>query len=319
MEFTIGLESPFSLDYTLESGQVFRWARKGEWWYGEVSGGLLKARQEGGTLRCESSSDLLGSEFVRNYFRLDEDIEPILASIAKDKVITEAVQKFYGTRLIRQDRWECLASFVLATNANIPRIKKMISEICTRFGEQFEFDGSQYHSFPGPEKLASAPVAELRECGLGYRAPFLKRVATSVDQGGLDFGELVMRDYEESRKMLLTKLFGSKLLLGVGPKVADCVLLYSCDKDEAFPIDVWIARELSRSYPRIIPLQIRKKLTPEAKAKLTTGDYEKVSKSVRRHFGVYAGYAQLYLYMAARSSDGPGRASGGMARSPGVS
>ncbi len=303
MEYTIAFESPFSLDYTLESGQVFRWERKGEWWYGVVSGGVLKAKQEGDSLKYSPSSDLLGSTFVRNYFRLDEKLEDVLASITKDKPITRAVQKFYGLRLIRQERWECLATFLLATNANIPRIKRMVSSICAKYGEPFEFEGTPYHAFPKPETLAGASVADLQGCGLGYRAPFLKHVASSVWQGKVDFTELATHDYETARKELLVELFGEKLLLGVGPKVADCVLLYSFDKDEAFPIDVWIARELARSYPRLFGPRLRKKLAHDGKTRIGLGDYERVSKAVRLHFGRYAGYAQQYLYMAARSAE----------------
>jgi N-glycosylase/DNA lyase len=302
LEFTVGLGSPFSLDYTLDSGQVFRWERKGEWWYGVVPGGVLKVRQEGESLRCSSASDILGSGFVRSYFRLDEDLKEILASIAVDKPVIQAVQKFYGLRLIRQERWECLASFLLATNANIPRIKKMVAAVCAKYGEPFEFEGIRYTSFPKPETLASASLDDLRGCGLGYRAPFLKRVATSVSEGRVDFTELSIHDYEEARKELMRKLFGEKLLLGVGPKVADCVLLYSLGKDEAFPIDVWISRELTTSYPRLFGVKLKKQLVREGKVRLGSGDYERISMAVRKHFGRYAGYAQQYLYMAARTA-----------------
>ncbi|MDA4125360.1 MAG: hypothetical protein OK438_07960 [Thaumarchaeota archaeon] len=301
MEFTIALESPFSLDLTLQSGQVFRWENRGEWWYGVVSGGVIKMKQEGDSLRCISGSDLLNGAFVRSYFRLDDELEQILGSVMKEDRMTQAVQKFYGLRLIRQERWECLASFVLATNSNIPRIRKMVEAVCSKYGEPLVFEGIRYSSFPKPEVLAAATVAELRECGLGYRAPFLKHVASSIDEGKVDFSELTLRDYEDARKILLTKLFGEKLLLGVGPKVADCVLLYSCEKDEAFPIDVWIARELATSYPNLLTKELKRKLGPERKSKLGRGDYERLSASVRSYFGEHAGYAQQYLFMMARA------------------
>lgn len=300
MEFTVALDTPFSLDYTLESGQLFRWERKGEWWYGVVSGSVLKAKQEGDVLRCASSSDFVDSAFVTRYFRLDEDLDHILATLSRDNVINRAVQKFYGLRLARQDKWECLASFVLATNANIPRIKKMVSSVCVKYGLPFEFEGERYYAFPAPEALAGATTTDLVRLGMGYRAPFLKRVANAVSEGKVDFDALSLLGYEEARQVLLTKLFGEKLLLGVGPKVADCVLLYSFGKDESFPIDVWIARVLLKSYPRLVSPPLRKRLKSSDKVKLTAGDYAKVSKSVRSHFGMYAGYAQQYLFAAAR-------------------
>jgi N-glycosylase/DNA lyase len=302
MEFTMGLDSPFSLDYTLESGQVFRWEKKGEWWLGVVSGGALKLRSESGSIRCVSSNDALGSAFVRRYFRLDEPFEDAMGSIVKDDVMKGAVQRFYGLRLIQQERWECLASFLLATNANIPRIRKMVASICSAYGDPFEFEGSPLRTFPRPEVLAEARLSDLMECGLGYRASFLKRVARAVSSGRIDFTDLADMDYEDAKAELLRKLLGEKILLGVGPKVADCVLLYSFGKNEAFPIDVWISRELLKSYPKLIPRRVRSKLRSKARSKLSSADYNQISKATRDYFGRYAGYAQLYLYSAARST-----------------
>ncbi len=300
MEFALALDSPFSLDYTLESGQVFRWENRGEWWYGVISAGLLKLRQEGDTLKCSSSSDTIDGSFVRSYFRLDEDLQPVLASIMKDETLTTAVQKFYGLRLIRQDFWECLASFVLATNSNIPRIKKMVGSVCARFGDPLEFEGLEYHAFPKAERLGEATLSQLEECGLGYRAPFLKRVAESVSQGRIDGGELLLMDYEKAHRSLMKELMGEKVLLGVGPKVADCVLLYSCHKDEAFPIDVWICRALANSYPSLLAPRLAKRLIADTERKLSRGEYASISAAVREYFGIFAGYAQQYLYMLAR-------------------
>ena len=297
------ISSPFSLEHTLVSGQAFRWSRRGDWWYGVVGGGVLKVRQEGDVLKCVSSTGALGASWVSDYFRLDEDLEHVLASISRDDPITRAVERFYGLRLIRQDRWECLASFVLATNANIPRIQKMVGEVCVRYGRQFQFDGDELHAFPAPADLAEAPVEGLRACGLGYRAAFLKKVATSVVKGKIDFEKVATLPFEDSRKLLLSELLGEKLLLGVGPKVADCVLLYSFDKDEAFPIDVWIARVISKFYPRLLGPTLRTRLKRDESAKLSPGEYTRSSASLRRYFGRYAGYAQQYLFMAARESE----------------
>ncbi|MDG6959659.1 MAG: hypothetical protein JRN05_01010 [Nitrososphaerota archaeon] len=301
MEFAVPLSSPFSLEHTLASGQTFRWSMRGDWWCGVVGGEVLKVRQEGDILKCVSSSDAVGASWVSDYFRLDEDLEHVLASISRDEAITRAVERFYGLRLIRQDRWECLASFVLATNANIPRIAKMVEAVCAKYGEAFEFEGEVYHRFPRPQALADSRVSALRGCGLGYRAPFLKKVAASVAKGDVDFGAVASLPYEESRRLLLRELFGEKVLLGVGPKVADCVLLYSCGKDESFPIDVWIARALARSYPWLIGSSLMARLKRDGKVRLAAGDYAKLSASVRGYFGEYAGYAQQYLFMAIRS------------------
>ena len=302
MEFTDALDSPFSLEYTLDSGQVFRWERSGDWWSGVVGGSMLKVRQVESSLQCVSGSDSLDSVFVGRYFRLEDDLDHALASVSKDEVLTTAIEKFYGLRLISQDRWECLASFVLATNANIPRIKKMVAAVSEEFGAPFEFEGSTYHSFPTPQALAGARQSKLAKCGLGYRAPFLRRVARAVAEGAVDFEALASLGYEESHKMLLSELLGEKLLLGVGPKVADCVLLYAFGKDEAFPIDVWIARVLTKSYPRLVPRGLRKRYARDGAFKLSPVEYAELSRSARSYFGPYAGYAQQYLFMAARTA-----------------
>lgn len=258
--------------------------------------------QEGDVLRCQSSSDLINSAFVAKYFRLGDDLEHILALLSKGEVMTRAIQKFYGMRLVDQYEWECLASFVLATNANIPRIKKMVAAVSEKYGDLLEFDGEKFHAFPGPMALASASLAELHDCGLGYRAPFLRRVAASVTEGKVDFAEVASLPYLDARKELLKELFGEKILLGVGPKVADCVLLYSCGKDEAFPIDVWIAKALAKSFPKLLGPRLRSRLSSGG-TKLSLGDYARISSSARAHFGRYAGFAQLYLYMAAREGE----------------
>lgn len=301
MEYTISLDSPFSLEYTLESGQLFRWERRGEWWLGVVPGGVLWMKQEGYLLRCRASSERLGSEFITRYFRLDVDLNHILATLSKDERVSRAVEKFYGLRIVRQDVWECLASFVLATNANIPRIKKMVSAICLRYGGELECEGEKYSAFPSADVLAAAGARDLLACGLGYRAPFLKRVAVTVSEGKVDLAALGSLDYPESRKLLMTELLGQKLLLGVGPKVADCVLLYACGKDEAFPIDVWIAKVLAASYPALLGPALKRRYAAVGKVKLSPSDYDRISARVRAYFGKYAGYAQQYLFMAARS------------------
>ncbi|MBI3859887.1 MAG: 8-oxoguanine DNA glycosylase [Thaumarchaeota archaeon] len=258
-------------------------------------------RQEGGVLRCASSSDRLDSSFVRNYFRLDEDLTVVLASIMKDDVEREAIQKFYGLKLVRQERWECLASFVLATNSNIPRIRAMVEKVSSVFGEPLEFEGLPYHSFPSPEAIRRAKASKLRSCGLGYRARFLRQVAEAVDDGSIDFDSVYSMGYEDARRALTSKIYGEKVLLGVGPKVADCALLFSGGKDEAFPIDVWVARAIARFYPALMGRSLRKKLGSSAQKKLTAPEYSKLSKSMRDYFGANAGYAQQYLYMLSRN------------------
>jgi N-glycosylase/DNA lyase len=303
LEFTLNLSTiPFDLEHTLDSGQAFRWVRKGQWWYGVLPAGAVKVRQVEASLVCAAGSELISPQSVHAYFRLDDDFERIYSRIMKDDHITEAIQRYYGLRLIQQDVWECLISFVIATNTNIPRIKLMISKLCERFGEKATFEGNEYALFPRPHSLADATPEELASCGLGYRARFVRSVAQKVSSGGVDLEELRLLDYERARDVLVERILGEKTLLGIGRKAADCVLLFSCGKDSSFPIDVWMARVLAKYYPRLFDKEMADKLSSHVsnETRLSGGTYEKISASMREYFGEYAGYAQQYLFHDAR-------------------
>lgn len=306
MEFTLNLaDNPFDLYATLDSGQVFRWELRNGWWYGIIDREVVRLRQDGQALTCVSSSDEMNASFLHWYFRLDEDFKAILSVLMKDESISEAVQKYYGLRLIRQPVWECLISFIIATNANIPRIRQMISSICERYGNETEFESLHYKQFPSTAALAKAPIKELEDCGLGYRARFVKNVAESVYEGRMDLSSLSILDYSEAREVLLESLRGEKSLLGIGPKVADCVLLFSCGKDGAFPIDVWIAKAIATYYPRLLDDSVVKKLesnVPGKKVALSLRDYDSIGSAMRKYFGDHAGLAQQYLFHFARST-----------------
>ncbi len=305
-EFTINTEGiPFNLRYTLESGQSFRWQERGGWWYGVLSPGVIKLRQDGASLVCVSSSDELDTKRVFHYLGLEDDLERILASIMKDEKVTNAVQTYYGLRVMKQEVWECLLSFAMATNTNIPRIKGMVSKVCTRLGEEVDFEGERYSLFPSAEKVAGAELSVLNECGLGYRARFVKAIAEAVNGGRRNLDELRLHDYERARDLLREEILGRKTLMGIGPKVADCVLLFSCDKFSAFPIDVWIARVLDGYYPRLFADDLRERLrsTVSGRTSLSQNAYDRLSSSAREYFGEFAGYAQQYLFHYERSRE----------------
>ncbi len=262
-------------------------------------------RQEEASLVCETASERLTPQLVHEYFRVDDSMERIYAKIMRDNHVAEAIQRFYGLHLINQEVWECLVSFVIATNANIPRIKLMISNLCERFGEKASFEGNPYSLFPTASALAEASLDDLTRCGLGYRARFVRSVAQEVSSGGVALEELKLLDYERARDLLVERLLGEKKFLGIGRKAADCVLLFSCGKDSAFPIDVWMARVLFKYYPRLFGRELAGRLGSHV-AKLTrlsVGEYEKISSSMREYFGEYAGYAQQYLFHDARKGN----------------
>lgn len=279
----------FSLQVSLESGQTFRWTVLNGWWYGFIpvrpssdgAGGgrqaVVKIQQDGDRLRFVSSDPALGPDQVRRYFALDLDLPGILTTINVDMQIHQAIVRYRGLRVLRQDGWETLASFICASFNNIKRIEGMIERLSQSYGEPVALNGFRGFSFPSPERLAGAPERALRALGLGYRAPYLKATAKLVADRKLPVDHLRQVDYEAVKRALMA-------CDGVGDKVADCVALFGFEKYEAFPVDVWMERAM-RYYFR------HKKFTRRM-----------IHEYARQRFGVYAGYAQQYLYHYMRNA-----------------
>ena len=154
---------PLNLDFTLCCGQVFRWDKKGDWWYGVADSKAIKVHQ----VRNEFEFANANEKFVENYFGLDDDLHEIRAAIGKDEHMRKALQEFWGLRIIRQDPWECLISYICATYKNIQAIKHMVLNLSTKFGEKTQLDGMKFSTFPKPKKLANAKVKDLSEEEVG--------------------------------------------------------------------------------------------------------------------------------------------------------
>jgi len=274
---------PFNLNFTLGCGQAFRWNKHGEWWYGVVREKIFKIRQIDNKLEFESAD----ADSIKKYFGLYDDLPKIFSQITKDKHIKAAVKNFKGLRILRQDPWECLISYICATYKNIPAIKQMLFNISKKFGNKTVFDGFDFYTFPTPAKLAEVNMKELPECGLGYRARYISQTAKIIHQNEFILDDLSKTSYKKARKELLK-------FPGVGLKVADCVLLFSFGKLEAFPVDVWIRRIIIKYYANYFPTQFIKKIS--SKNSLTNSEYERLNLFGRKYFGNYAGYAQEYLY-----------------------
>ena len=221
----------------------------------------------------------------RDLFRLDDNISRIHANLSRDPTIATFISKYPGLRLLRQNAEQCLFSFVCASNTNIPMIRRMLYNLCRKFGEKTSFDGHEFFVFPSAHALNSASLSELQSCGVGYRAKAIKAAAKAIVDGDLNFPYLRNTPLLEARDQLLR-------IHGIGNKIADCILLFSLDKLDAFPIDVWIARALSTHYSTLHESRIGEKLTPR--------QYESISEKMRSHFGKYSGYAQQYLYYGMR-------------------
>ena len=239
---------------------------------------------------------------MSHYFRIDDGYESIMRSIKTDSLMSTLLRNLRGLRLIRQDPWECTVSYICATNSNIPSIVNMIENLCRRFGEQLEFEGEAFHAFPSPAKIAAADIHTLRECKVGYRAQFIKATATRILNDETIYSRILNESYQESMDILVSKTLGKKLLAGIGSKVADCILLFSLEKMQAFPIDTWMLRTIVNHYSFVIGEEYV--LSLEAKLQfgrsLPAHDYSRISMKMREYFGRFAGYAQEFLYYNSR-------------------
>jgi len=277
------LDVPFDLDFSLCCGQVFRWQKLGSWWYGVVGKNVFKVRQCGVNLEFEG----VGEEFVQDYFGLNDNLTEISQCISKDHYIRLALCKFNGLRIVRQVPWECLISFICATYKSIASIELMLKKISTKYGEKQVFDDMDFYTFPTVERLANAGENGLRECGLGYRAKYVQATAKKIRDDKVKLEDLKNLPYLEARNNLLE-------FPGVGFKVADCVLLFSLRKTDAFPVDVWVKRVILKHYSDHFPNEAVKKMKNHNS--LTNSEYLKIGDFARNYFGIYAGYAQEYLF-----------------------
>ena len=286
----IELTSPLDLPASLDEGQAFGWtAPDGEadgWWIGTVYGHAVRIRH------TDKKSDSLGvlevsaheadvsndaaAEMVTRYLRLDDDHSQINVALSEDSVLTEIMGRWPGLTLLRQEPWECLASFIISAQCHLPRIKRNmqnLAEACEASGKAW---GQTVYRVPEPAAVARLGEARLRRIGLGFRAPFLDSVAIRVAEGDVELDELRTLPYEDAKNVLLT-------LKGIGPKIADCVLAFSLDHTEAFAVDRWVNRAVTRLY-------LAGKKTPE----------DKIAAWGRERFGSYAAYAQQLLFQEER-------------------
>ena len=257
------LKLDVSLDPTLGCGQAHRWRKTGDVWEGVLGNEIVRLKQTEDGVDVEGC----GSESrIMDYMRSGDDLEAIVSEISeKDPCVASLSERCPGLRILKQDEWECLATYLLATNANVARIGKMVESVCDTFGR----DLGRRHAFPSPKEILDK--ADLVcGCRLGFREQRFIELARRVENREIDpegIGEL---DYDGCVKALIG-------INGVGPKVADCVALFGYGHLEAFPVDVRISHVMDRMYG-------------------VTGSYRHVSEYGREKFGRYAGYAQELLY-----------------------
>lgn len=265
----------FSLKHTLECGQVFRWNKEGNVYYGLINNIPARLEQKGGKIIYDSHNSRLTKNSLRSFLGLNDSLPKILKTINKDRHIAYAIKKYKGLRIIKQEPWECLASYITSSQSNIPKINFCLNLLSERFGKKLKFDGRTFYVFPSAKILAKQKLKSLKLCSLGFHADYLLKAAKLFSPKL--FESLKAMHYSDAKSRLMD-------FPGIGPKVADCVLLYSLGFANAFPVDRWVKKAMSEWY-----------FPDEAHTE------EQISCFARRYFYPYAGYAQQYLFYARRS------------------
>ena len=264
----------YDLAATLTSGQAFRWQLRHDCWEGIIGNRWLRLRQCEEGIGAETISPQDNWSWLSHYLQTDLELDAVLSTFPDDAPMRASIAACRGLRLLKQDPWECLASFILSSTKQIVQIRQIVSLLCERFGTPLVAPPgrSPVHAFPTAERLAAASEAELRACKMGFRAPYLLAAAGQVTSGEIDLHHMASRALEDARNQLMN-------LPGVGAKIANCVLLFAYGFQQAFPVDVWVMKALRELYfPKRQP------------------GPERLRRFVSTHFGPNAGFAQQYLF-----------------------
>ena len=273
----------FNPVHTFECGQCFRWKREKDGSYtGVVRGRAVNVefhgdKEEAGALVIKNGSI---DDFINiwyDYFDLGRDYGAIKQSLMKDNIMREAVKFGYGIRLLKQDIWETLISFILSANNRIPMIMRAVEKLSEAYGEEIKLDGVSYYSFPSVDKLAASNCEELDVCKGGFRCKYILSTSQMIRDGDVRLERLETMSRDKARNELMR-------LPGVGPKVADCVLLYSGTKYDVFPTDVWVKRVMEELYFK------------------REASFKEIWNFANENFGDMAGFAQQYLFYYAREN-----------------
>lgn len=232
-----------SLPLTLDCGEAFRWVEQEDGsWSGAAYGKYLNIKEENGNFILKDTSLEDFENVWRNYFDLDRDYAAICAKLKEDELVRETIDEYYGIRILNQEPWEALVSFVISQQNNIKRIKGIIKRLCDTYGEKI-CDG--WHAFPTSKTLSKLSEEDFEALGLGYRAKYVKKLADDVESGVIDLAAIKAMDLDDAKKTLLS-------IYGVGEKVANCALLFGFQFIRCFPVDVWMKRVL-QYYPDGLP------------------------------------------------------------------
>jgi N-glycosylase/DNA lyase len=284
------LPGGIDLQATLESGQSYLWGRDDgrlydaeapaggdAWYHAVVEGTALRVRQTDGRLEWQATGD--AEPLLRELLRLDDDLDAVAATAPDDGLHAAAYERFRGLRLVRDPFFPTLVAFICSAQMRVGRIAAMQAALRREFGDPVTLGERTYHAFPTPERLAAASESDLRDLGLGYRAPYVRDSAAMVADGEVTRDDVADLPYEAAREALTA-------FVGVGDKVADCVALFALDHLEAVPLDTWIRTAIEEHYPDC-----------------ARGSYAETSRAIRERLGDYAGYHQTYVFHHLRTRE----------------
>ena len=273
-KLTIDDVKDFNARHIFECGQCFRWNKEEDGSYtGVVKNNVINVRQEGSRVEFNNISDY---DLIRNYFDFDTDYGIIKKALNRDEIMQEAISFGDGIRILAQDEWETMISFMISANNRIPMIKKVIENLSACFGKLIcNYRGKDYYSFPSAESLSKAPVEDILQCKAGFRSPRIKEAAYRFLHEKEEIYKIKNMSYEDGLAYL-------KTYKGIGDKVANCILLFSTRHFDTFPVDVWVRRIMQALY-----------LSKDTK------DAD-IRKFAEKKFGKYSGFAQQYLFYYAR-------------------
>lgn len=268
----------FDAKHIFECGQCFRWERQQDGSYtGIAFGRVLNVLSDtaAGTVALKNTNEDEFFKIWQHYFDLNRDYGAIKAELAQDPVLATAIQYGEGIRILNQDPWELLVSFLMSINKSIPLISQNIRDLSRMYGSPVYFEGRQYDTFPGPEALAGTDLNEIKACRAGFRCRYIHEAAKLVASGQICLERIKAMPTESAKEALMT-------VIGVGPKVADCILLFSMQKYDSYPVDVWIKRVTEYFYFD------------------GSVSHRDIRQFAREKFGDLAGFAQQYLFYYAR-------------------
>ncbi|MXZ90773.1 MAG: hypothetical protein F4Z05_04780 [Chloroflexi bacterium] len=292
------IKQPFNLELSLMMGQAFRWRELGDGWFSGVLGeNLVHVRQNDGGIEYrvggpegERRTTDADDAMLRRYFREDDDVAAIYADISRDPKVATIIEEFPGLRILRQDPWECTVAYLCSANNNVKRIGTIVETIAGEFGHPLELAGDASAVFPTPDQILADPdrVTKLKKMQLGLnRDKNIVKAAHRFVNGGLVADVLRNSSYQDVMPALMEGTRHKSKPNGIGPKVADCIALFSLDQLDAFPVDLWVWRAITEAYPEWG--------FPE-NTKPSDLNLREASEQARQVFGKYAGYANQYLF-----------------------